>query len=90
MEYHFVGKFDDAIMTYRKLLEIQPRMLNTRLFLIAVLVEDGRDQEARSEAEEAMKMNPQFSLKDFAQVLPWKQQWEIDRIINALAKVGFK
>ena len=34
----------------------------------------GRDEEARAEAEEVLRINPRFSLESFAKISPQKNQ----------------
>ena len=46
----------------------------------------GREKEARLEAAEVLRINPKFSLDDFAKIVP-KDQSEF---INALRKAGLK
>ena len=50
----------------------------------------GREKEARAEAAEVLRINPKFSLDSFAKTLPYKDQSEKDKIINALRKAGLK
>jgi len=49
-----------------------------------------RDEEARAEAEEILRLNPKFSLESYAKTIPHKNQAQIDRYINALRKAGLK
>ena len=51
----------------------------------------GREKEARAEAEEVLRINPKFSLDYFVKTAaPYKDQSEIDKIINAMRKAGLK
>ena len=50
----------------------------------------GRDEEACAEAEGVLRMNPKFSLEYFAKTLPFKNQAETDRFVEALRKTGLK
>jgi hypothetical protein len=51
----------------------------------------GRDNEARAEAEEVLRINPKFSLDYFANTSsPLKDQAEIDKVVNAMRKAGLK
>jgi hypothetical protein len=51
----------------------------------------GREKEARAEAEEVLRINPKFSLDNYAKtVANYKDQSENDKIINALRKAGLK
>jgi len=51
----------------------------------------GREEEARVEAEEVLRINPKFSLDHFVKTAaPYKDQSEVDKIINAMRKAGLK
>ena len=50
----------------------------------------GREKEARAEAAEVLRIDPKFSLDYYAKTLPYKDQSETDKIINALRKAGLK
>lgn len=50
----------------------------------------GREQEARAEAAEVLRLNPKFSVDNYAKRLPTKDQSRIDNIIEALHKAGLK
>ena len=51
----------------------------------------GREKEARAEAEEILRINPKFSLDYFAKKsAPYKNQSEIDKVVNAMRKAGLK
>jgi adenylate cyclase len=47
-------------------------------------------EEARSEAEEALRINPQFSMERWTKTLAYKEQKEVDRYMDALRKAGLK
>jgi hypothetical protein len=46
----------------------------------------GHEKEARAEAAEVLRINPKFSAK----MLPYKDQSQTDKVINALRKAGLK
>lgn len=50
----------------------------------------GKEAEARAEALEVLRINPNFSLERYAKVLPAKNQADIDRDVDALRKAGLK
>jgi hypothetical protein len=52
----------------------------------------GREKEARAEAEEVLKINPKFSVDQMAKtgLTFYKDQWQIDKIVNAWRKAGLK
>ena len=50
----------------------------------------GREEEARAAAVEVLKINPTFSLGQYARTLPYKDASQIDRTIDAPHKAGLK
>jgi hypothetical protein len=50
----------------------------------------GREKEALAEAEEILRINPEFSLYSLAKRLPYKNQSETEKVANALRKAGLK
>jgi len=50
----------------------------------------GREKEARAEAAEVLRINPKFSLDNYAKVIPYKDQSQTDKSLNALRKAGLK
>ena len=50
----------------------------------------GREKEARAEAAEVLRVNPKFSLNSLAKMLPYKDQSQTDKIVNALRKAELK
>jgi hypothetical protein len=58
--------------------------------MAAVYSRAGRNEEARIEAAEVLRINPKFSLEQFAKSLKYKKQEDIERTVNALRKAGLK
>jgi adenylate cyclase len=50
----------------------------------------GREQEARAEAAEVLRINPKFSVDSYAKRLKLKDQSTLDNFINALRKAGLR
>jgi hypothetical protein len=50
----------------------------------------GREEEARAEAAEMLRINPKFSVEKWAKRLTYKNQADADRFISALRKAGLK
>jgi adenylate cyclase len=58
--------------------------------LAATYIFWGRDEEARAEAAEVLRLNPKFSLESYAKTIAYKSQGKLDRYIEALRKAGLK
>jgi adenylate cyclase len=88
--YAAVGRLDEALRTYQKALAVNPTDIFTHLGLAMVYVELGREEEARGEAKEVLRLHPKFSLEHYAKAFTFKDQAFVDRRIELLRKAGLK
>lgn len=88
--YRQVGRYDEALVTYKKALQLNPNDIFTHLGLASVYVSLGRMEEARAEAKEVLRIHPKFSLDHFAKTLSLKDQSVIDEVVARLRKAGLK
>jgi adenylate cyclase len=58
--------------------------------LTVVYSELGREEEARAEAAEILRLNPNFSLEALKQRLLYKDPAQSERVLAALRKAGLK
>jgi adenylate cyclase len=84
------GRFEEAVSVFKKALQRSPDNILAHTNLAATYSMMGREQEARAEAAEVIRLNPKFSLDNFARTLPFKDQSQTDRVIDALRKAGLK
>jgi adenylate cyclase len=84
------GRFEEAVLAFKKALQRAPNNLIAHIGLGATYSLMDREKEARSEAEEILRINPKFSLDFWAKISPFKDRTEIDKIVNALRKAGLK
>jgi tetratricopeptide (TPR) repeat protein len=88
--YYFAGKPEEAIAPLKQFLTRYPNILDAHLTLAAVYSELGREAEARAEAAEVLRINPQFSLEVHKQRVPIKDPAVLERQLAALRKAGLK
>jgi len=88
--YSAVGRHDEALKAYEKALKLNPTDLFAHLSLAGQYVELGRDEQARAEAREVLRLHPKFSLDSFAKTLTYKDQSVVDRRMELLRKAGLK
>jgi len=50
----------------------------------------GREDEAREEVATILKLNPRLSLGYLAKTLPYKNQADLEKVLNDLRKAGLK
>ena len=88
--YYLAGRTEEAIAPLKQYLSRYPNILGAHLTLAAVYSELGREAEARAEAAEVLRLNPQFSLEIHRQRVPLKDPAMLERHLAALRKAGLK
>jgi len=86
------GRFEEAIPAYKKGIQRAPDYIFGHLGLVTTYSLMSREKEAHAEAEEVLRINPKFSVDHFAKTALrfYKEQWQIDKIVNAWHKAGLK
>ncbi len=88
--YALAGRPEEAIAPLKQFLTRYPNILGAHLTLAAVYSELGREAEARAEAAEVLRLNPQFFLEVHRQREPLKDPALLERQLAALRKAGLK
>jgi adenylate cyclase len=86
--YRMVGRYEDSIATYKKVLGRTPDNLLAHVGLSATYSLAGRLEEARAQGAEVLRVQPKFSAERYVKKLPFKDQAERERLIDALLKAG--
>jgi adenylate cyclase len=88
--YRDTGRYEEAIAVQKKAISLTPDNPLAHLFLASTYSLAGRDEEARAEVSEVLRIRPKFSLERFAKRLFYKNKADTDRFIEALRKAGLK
>jgi len=88
--YAWTGQYEEAMKWCEKAVRQQPDDLFAHLMLAAVYSFSGRDEQARVEAAEVLRINPKFSLEKYAKRVTYKNQEDKERVISAWSKAGLK
>ena len=88
--YRLTGQYEKAIATVHKSIQRNPEDIISHIALATGYIMVGREEEARAEAEEVLRIDPKFSLEYYANTLPYKSQADTELIIDALRKAGLK
>ena len=86
--FHSLQRYDEAVAAYRRTISRNPEFFYARLFLAAVYAQLGRMEEAKSEAIEALRIDPHFSVQRVAQRLPLKDTAALARLIDGMRQAG--
>jgi tetratricopeptide (TPR) repeat protein len=85
-----VGRYEEAIATYKKLLQKRPDSVIGHLGLTATYSMIGRDEDARAQAKEVLRIDPNFSVDSYSKRGGFKNMDDWNRYIDALRKAGLK
>jgi len=88
--HRMIGKFEEALPFYKRLLKDLPMHLTGNIGLTATYAQMGRMEDARAQAAELMKIDPRFSLERFARTLRYRDPADAERVLDALRKAGLK
>jgi len=86
--YRGLERYEEAIAAYEKAFERDPDYFMAHVFLAATYNLAGREEEARAEAAEVLRLQPKFSLDRLAKTLPYKDKDYLNRAITAMRKAG--
>ena len=84
--YNMVGRYEEAIEAGKKAVTLSPNDLFAHMFLAAAYSLAGRQEAARIEAKEVLRLNPKFSLAYARKISPFKNQTTF--VSDALRKAG--
>jgi adenylate cyclase len=90
MAFRDTGRYEEAISACKKVFHQEPKNVIARLVLAATYSLSGREEEARAEAAEILRIDPKFSLEGLAKTRPHKNQANTKSYIDALRKAGLK
>jgi adenylate cyclase len=86
--YSWLGQYEETITTYKKVLQIYgPDHLLAHIGLAVTYALMGRENEARAESAEVLRIDPKFSWERWIKGLPYDQSRK-DRMADALRKAG--
>jgi adenylate cyclase len=88
--YAVAGRYEEARVSLQRYLSRYPNILPFHLVLAAVYSELDQAVEARAEAAEVLRLNPNFSLEIHRQRVPIKDSAALERHLAALRKAGLK
>ena len=90
LSYGWTGQYEEAITRCKKAILQEPDALFAHIMMAVVYVFSGHEEEARTEANEVLRINPKFSLDKLAKALTYKKKTDRERLLGALRKAGLK
>jgi adenylate cyclase len=90
LAYCWTDQYEEAIKWCEKAVRKDPDSFMAHLMMTVVYSLSGREEEARAEVAEALRINPKFSVQKFEKAVKLKKETEKKRFIGALRKAGLK
>jgi adenylate cyclase len=87
--YFLTGRHEEAIATLKKVVTRNPNHLSAHNDLAIIYIDLGREEEARAEVAEILRVNPKFSLK-VVQDVPLKDPAVLEHWLDNLRRAGLK
>ncbi len=88
--YVLLRRYDEAIAALQDSLRRNPDFLPARRALAVVYAELEREEEARAEVAEILRISPGASLERWQERMPYRKQEDLERYIAGLRKAGLK
>jgi adenylate cyclase len=88
LSYAYTGQSRDAITWCEKAVREDPDSLLARIMMTVVYSLSGRDEDARVEAAEVLRVQPRFSLEQLEKQLTYEREADRERFLDALRKAG--
>jgi adenylate cyclase len=83
-----LGHHEESVSAFKNALKKEPTLQSARLGLAASYSLLGLEKEASVEALEVLKLTPDFSLTQYAKMLPFKKEADLELYVGALRKAG--
>jgi adenylate cyclase len=88
--YRMAGRYEEALEPGKRAAALAPNTTIVHFNLAVIYSELGRMEEAQAEVAEMLRINPNFSVEFFRQLLPFKDPAMLERHLAALRRAGLK
>ena len=88
LAYGWTGKYEEAITWCEKAIRQKPNSLLAHFMLTVVYSLSGRNEEARIQAAEVLRIQPKFSLEKQKKKSTYKKETDMEKLFGALRKSG--
>ncbi len=82
------GQYKQAIEWIKKAIQKEPDSIVSYLILTSTYAYSGQEKEARAAAEEILRINPKFSIKQLMRANPQRDNAARERFVKALKQAG--
>ncbi len=90
LAYAMTGQYEEGIRECKKALQEAPNSPYVHSTMTIIYSLAGLEKEAKAQAKKLIKVNPKFSVEHLKKIMPYKNQPDKEKIIDALLKAGLK
>ena len=88
LAYGWTGQYEEAITWCEKAIRQKPNSLLAHMFMTAVYSYSARDEEARIQVAEVLRIQPKFSIEKLKRKLTYKKETDREKLLGAFRKAG--
>jgi adenylate cyclase len=86
--YRMTKRYEEALTEFKRAVKATPNYLEGHVSLACTYSLMGRGTDAEAAASEVLRIYPEFSVQDYAKALPFKEQKDLNCVIEALREAG--
>ena len=86
--YRDCGRYEEGISAAKKAVHLQPDSLLAHTCLASCYALSGRDDEAKAESAEVLKIEPNFSVAHYEKRMPYKDPADTKLVLDSFRKAG--
>jgi tetratricopeptide (TPR) repeat protein len=83
-------RYEEAVTEFKRAVKATPNYLEGHVSLTCTYSLMGRGSDAEAAASEVLRIEPEFSVLDYAKTLPYKEKDDLNCVIESLRKAGLK
>ena len=88
--YRALGRYEEALEAFLKTIQREPNDFFAHLYLASIYSLLGREEDARAEAAEVLRLDPNFSLNDYEKFLTEKNRAYVKLFMDSARQAGLK
>jgi tetratricopeptide (TPR) repeat protein len=86
--YRMTKRYKEAITEFKRATQANPHYLESQVSMACTYTLMGHGTDAEGAASEVLRIAPAFSVQDYAKALPYKEETDLNCVIEALRKAG--
>jgi adenylate cyclase len=88
--YRMAGRYTEAVAAFKRAIQANLHYVEAYVGLACTYALMDRLSDAEEAASEVLRIDPDFSVQDYAKLIPYKEDKDLKCVIEALSKAGLK